>query len=92
MSHLLSDCGSPEKLGYNLGTPTALTYGGTVSVTSCATGYNGTVTITEINCQDTGLWSDPEGCTIIGKFYISNMKNLFNSVFLNLSYDVASGS
>lgn len=63
----ISGCNSPSKVGYIFGTPTATTYGGTVRVISCATGYTGSPAVTELTCQDTGKWSDVTGCTISGK-------------------------
>ena len=65
-----SDCSNPVKVGYNLGSPSATTYGGRVDVNSCDTGYTGSPSVTELTCQDNGNWSDVTGCTIVGKLAV----------------------
>ena len=67
---ITSDCTSPIKVGYKLGTPTATIYRGRVSVDSCDTGYSGDPSVTELTCQDTGSWSDVTGCIIVGKLAV----------------------
>ena len=63
----LPDCGQPSALGYDLGNIGTTTYLSTVQVTSCATGYTGTLGSSEIQCQSNGQWSVPEGCAAVGK-------------------------
>ena len=71
-----SDCHSPTKTGYQLGNPSATTYGGNVSVDICDTGYTGSPSVSQISCKADGNWSNVSGCSIVSKYFPWRLKNL----------------
>ena len=76
----IKDCSIPSETGYDFTGTTATTYLGT-SNAACATGYEGTPSPTQIQCEAGGSWTAVTGCTIKGKkyYFICIIKNLANS-------------
>ena len=67
LCYFLTDCGAPDTPGYTFGTPTpSTTYQDTVSITGCATGYDGSPTPSSLTCEASGNWTAHTGCTIKG--------------------------
>ena len=63
----LTDCGAPDTPGYVFGTPSpSTTYGDSVDLTGCATGYEGSPTSSLLYCEASGSWTAHEGCIIKG--------------------------
>ena len=62
----IKDCSTPSETGYEFTGATATTYLGTSNVT-CATGYDGTASPPQIQCEASGSWTAVTGCTIKGK-------------------------
>ena len=60
------DCNSPSEAGYEFTGTTDTTYLGTSNV-ACATGYDGTASPAQIQCEASGDWTTVSGCTIKGK-------------------------
>ena len=76
----IKDCSTPSETGYDFTGTTATTYLGT-SNAACATGYEGTPSPTQIQCEAGGSWTAVTGCTIKGKkyYFICIIKKLANS-------------
>ena len=64
----IKDCSTPSETGYDLTGTTATTYLGTSNV-ACATGYEGTASPAQIQCEASGSWTTVTGCLIKGKKY-----------------------
>ena len=65
----IKDCSTPTETGYDFTGTTATTYLGTSNV-ACATGYDGTASPAQIQCEANGSWTTVTGCTITGKCFI----------------------
>ena len=65
MHSFVKDCSTPSETGYDFTGTTATTYLGT-SNAACATGYDGTASPAQIQCEDSGSWTTVTGCTIKG--------------------------
>ena len=66
----IKDCSIPSETGYDFTGTTATTYLGT-SNAACATGYEGTASPAQIQCEAGGSWTTVTGCNIKGKNIIS---------------------
>ena len=64
----IKDCSTPSETGYVFTGTTATTYLGTSNV-ACATGYDGTASPAQIQCEASGSWTVVTGCTIKGKIH-----------------------
>ena len=60
------DCNTPSETGFDFTGTTATTYLGT-SNAACATGYDGTASPAQVQCEASGSWTAVTGCTIKGK-------------------------
>ena len=65
----IKDCNTPSETGYDFTGTSATTYLGT-SNAACATGYDGTASPTQVQCEASGDWTTVTGCTIKGKTLI----------------------
>ena len=63
------DCSTPSETGYDFTGTTVTTYLGT-SNAACATGYDGTASPAQIQCEASGDWTIVTGCTIKGNYII----------------------
>ena len=60
------DCSTPSETGYDFTGTSSTTYLGT-SNAACATGYDGTASPAQVQCEASGNWTTVTGCTIKGK-------------------------